>query len=306
MSLATINHPVELSGSANKSLTENKLLSFDPETYRTHFGQVPFKINHGLCQHPLLNVGRLMELARNLPPQNIEYNAGNLPISVEHSQTPMNGLSVEETIRRIEECKSWMVLKYVEKDPAYNQLLQECLEILKPHTDPIYPGMGKPHAFIFLTSPGSVTPYHIDPEHNFLLQIQGPKEIHLYDGRLKSLLSEVELENFYSSKGRNLEYKPEYENNSWTFTLQPGDGLHFPVTYPHYVKNLDQVSISFSITFRTPDLDQRQAVYQQNERLRSWGLNPPAVGLKPMRDRILFDSYRIWRKATSLITRKSS
>ncbi len=42
-----------------------------------------------------------------------------------------------------------------------------------------------------------------------------------------------------------------FEAKSWTFDLQPGSGLHFPVTYPHWVKNADEVSISFSIAFRT-------------------------------------------------------
>jgi len=31
--------------------------------------------------------------------------------------------------------------------------------------------MGRREGFIFVSSPGSVTPHHMDPEHNFLLQI---------------------------------------------------------------------------------------------------------------------------------------
>jgi hypothetical protein len=279
----------------------SELLSFNPETYLENFGRVPFLVNHNLCSHPLLQQDRILELSRTLPEDCIEYNAGQIPISIDNSLTPRNGLSVEETIRRIAECKSWMVLKYVEKDPHYNELLQECLKIIRPYTDPIYPGMTKPHAFIFLTSPGSVTPYHIDPEHNFLLQIQGDKEIHLYDGRETSVLNEVELEKFYHNDGRNLVYKPEHENHSWTFKMTPGQGLHFPVTYPHYVKNLDEISISFSITFRTPDLDRRQALYNQNAEIRRWGGNPPAVGTSPFRDAMMFNSYRLWRKAKNLL-----
>lgn len=280
----------------NTTLETASLLSFDEQEMLSKFSQVPFLIAHRLSDHPLFSVGSILELSKRLPEQCIEYNAGELPISSEQIETPMTGLSIDETIRRIEECKSWMVLKYVEQDPAFRDVLETCLEELKPYTEQIAPGMSCPQAFVFLTSPGSVTPYHIDPEHNFLLQIHGWKEIHQYDGRLKSILSEEDLEHFYADKGRNLQYDEAYEQNSWTFRLNAGLGLHFPVTYPHYVQNGDEVSISFSITFRTPDLDRRQALYKYNSKRRDQGGTPPAVGSKPMRDEMLYQYYRVMRK----------
>jgi len=36
-------------------------------------------------------------------------------------------------------------------------------------------------AFIFVSSPEAVTPLHMDPEHNFLLQVRGLKTLHLFD-----------------------------------------------------------------------------------------------------------------------------
>ena len=40
--------------------------------------------------------------------------------------------------------------------------------------------MLKREAFIFVSSPGAVTPFHIDPEHNILLQIEGRKTMNVY------------------------------------------------------------------------------------------------------------------------------
>jgi hypothetical protein len=91
-------------------------------------------------------------------------------------------------------------------------------------------------------------------------------------------------------------YQDWYEKKAWTFDLKPGAGLHFPVTYPHWVKNGDGVSISFSITFRTPDLDRRRALYSINSRLRGWKINPSPVGAKPWRDSILFNTFRAARR----------
>lgn len=279
------------------------LLQLNPVDFESCFARKPFLITHQLCDHPLFQLQRILKLSQTLPASNIEYNAGQLPVSIDSKLTPQNGLSIEETIRRIEECQSWMVLKYVEQDPEYRQLLNACLEQLRPYTEPVAPGMRQAQAFVFITSPGSVTPYHVDPEHNFLLQIRGSKEIRMLDGRDRSIVSEQDLEQFYSDRGRNIALKPEHEHAGWTFDLQSGSGLHFPVTYPHWVKNGNAVSISFSITFRTPDLDRRRALYQFNAALRDRGYQPKPVGQSRLRDAVLYNGFRTVRKLKSLVGR---
>ena len=275
------------------------LLEIEPAQFAANFSQQPFMIRHNLCDHPLFRVERLLELAQSLPAKNIEYNAGQLPVNVDPALTPLNGLSVDDTIQRIATCKSWMAIKYVENDPAYRELLHACLDDVRPHSEPIKPGMCNAQGFIFLSSPGSVTPYHIDPEHNFLLQVRGGKTIHLYDGRDRTLLTEENLEGFYSDKHRNLKIDPARIDEGWKFDLQPGMGLHFPVNYPHWVQNQGEVSISFSITFRTPDLDRRRALYAINHGLRQRGFSPTPVGQNKLRDSLYFNLFRAYRKLTT-------
>lgn len=283
--------------------TSDSLLDLDPSMFDSHFNRQPFTIGHHLCDHPLFQFDRLLELARSLPEELIEYNAGNLPVNQEQQLTPRNGLSAEETIRRIEGCKSWMVLKHVENDPTYRELLHDCLAEVRPHSDRVVPGMRDAYAYIFLTSPNSVTPYHMDPEHNFLLQIRGSKTVHLFDGRDRSIVSECDLETFYGDETRNMTLTDENRDKSMVFDLQSGQGLHFPVTYPHWVQNGNAVSISFSITFRTPDLDRRKTVYSMNHRMRLRGGHPTPYGAVPWKDSLKYNSFRLWRKAQSLLGR---
>ncbi|WP_417850914.1 JmjC domain-containing protein [Thalassoglobus sp.] len=301
---STITNQVNQTAEASEEISVAKeLLSLNPVDFESKFSREPFLIDHALCDHPLFQLDRLIDLTKTLPEECIEYNAGNLPVSIDPSLTPRNGLSPVETIRRIEECESWMVIKYAEKDPAYRELLDVCLEQLRPYTDPIAPGMTQPQAFVFITSPGSVTPYHIDPEHNFLLQIQGSKEVRMLDGREKSIVGEEDLEQFYSDRGRNLKLRTEHQESGWTFDLQSGKGLHFPVTFPHWVKNGESVSISFSITFRTPDLDRRRALYQTNAALRDKGYSPWPVGKSQLRDQLYYNGFRAWRRLTSRLNK---
>lgn len=255
-----------------------------------NFNRRPFTVRHGLTDRPAFRLERLIELARRLPPEAVEYNAGDLPITQDPQRTPRTGLSIEDTIRRITECRSWMVLKRVEVDPEYRRLLDECLDAIAP----LAPGMRTRRGFIFVSSPGSVTPYHIDHEYNFLLQICGRKSMSIFD---RSVVSEQELERFYRGAHRNLILANHHEHAARTFELGPGDGVHVPVNAPHYVLNGPEVSVSFSITFRTPEGDRRSAVYLVNDRLRRLGFTPRAVGAAPVVDGAKYLGFSLYQRA---------
>lgn len=279
-------------------------LTIEPSVFAEHFPQRPFRIHHQLADHPLFQLPRLIELSRVLPPELVEYNAGNVAIGQDPANTPRTGLAIEETIRRIEEANSWMVLKYVERDPAYRQLLIDCLDEVRPLSDRITPGMCNIEGFIFVTSPNSTTPYHMDPEHNFLLQVRGRKIIHMWDQDDRTILSEEQLESFYvGGIHRNMPYKEEFTAREMRFELEPGDGLHFPITAPHWVKVEGNFSISFSVTFRSNWSDRRSRLYQMNAALRRKGLHPSPISNSGFRDASKDIAFRVLRKARALVSR---
>ena len=274
------------------------LLVIEPELFRSNFDEAPFVIKHNFSENPLFDVERLLNLARRLPKENVEYNAGNIDISCLPEDTKYTGLTATETIRRIRECNSWMVLKNIELDPQYRNLLLDCLADVAAHSQVIRAGMCKEEGYIFLSSPGAITPYHMDPEHNFLLQIKGQKFMTVFP---RSVSSAQELENFYLGAHRNMQMPEGCAEKARTFELLPGDGLHVPATAPHYVRNGNEVSVSFSITFRTPDLERRGLAHNMNGLLRRYGLRPNKVGLYPVLDGLKVASYRLWQKSNSLL-----
>jgi hypothetical protein len=276
------------------------LLDVEPGSFREHFNRLPFLVRHRLEHEPLFALERLIELAKALPEDRVEYNAGDVPISLDPRRTPRTGLSVEETIRGIEECRSWMALKNVERDPRYARLLDRCLDEIQERSEPLCPGMRMREGFIFVSSPGSVTPYHIDPEHNFLLQIRGTKTVSLFDGDDRGLLSERELEAFYARGHRNLAFQDTNQAMAHAFELAPGDALYFPVTWPHWVRNGPKVSVSFSITFRTASSDRREILFRINQTLRRLRLQPRPVGRSPRADDTKYLLYRTWSGARRL------
>ena len=271
-------------------------VSFDKAVFERDFNREPFIIQHDLVGHPLFELPRIIELSKSLPADRVEYNAGNVPITLDPVNTPRTGLSIEETIRRIEECRSWMVLKNVETDPDYKALLDECLDPMLS----LIPDMRGREAFVFVSSPGAVTPFHIDPECNFLLQIRGSKRVRMFPMNDPELLTEEEIELFYAGGTRNLICRDENGEKAQIFELAPGEGLHFPVTMPHWVENGPAVSVSFSVTFRTNDSDRREILYRVNHRLRKAGLKPTPVGKSRARDGVKFFFFDAARKLKHL------
>jgi hypothetical protein len=263
----------------------SSLLEIDAETFRACFNRQPFLIRHHLADHSLFTLPRLIELSKHLPADCVRSNAGDISVNTRLYGGSPTGLSVEEMLRRIEECNAWLVLKFVEQDAEYNELLNRCLDEIQAFSEPVDPGMYSRAGFIFVSSPLSVTPYHLDPEYNFLLQIRGRKVVNLFDVADRSIMSDEELESYFTdTSGYNLSFKEEYQSKAKVYELGRGLGLHFPVTAPHWVKNGDEVSISFSITFRTARSQHRERIYDFNGRLRRMGLKPKPYGHSVRRD----------------------
>ena len=288
---------------AGHAVRSERLLEVDEEIFRTHFNRKPFLFRHHLSDHPLFKLTRLAQLASTLPPSIVEYNAGRIPVSLpDWENTPYTGLSAEETVRRIEECGSWLVLKRAEAAPDCLNALNEILDEIEPLSEELERGMCEREGAIFVTSPGSVTPYHMDHEINFLLQIRGGKTVSVFSASDREVLSELELEKHFSGPAihRNMAFHEHYQKRATVFELKAGYGLHIPTTDPHWIRNGDAVSISFSAAFKTRASLHRGAVYKLNGQLRKLGLKPaPYRG--SLRDAVKYQASRVVGRAQRLL-----
>lgn len=229
---------------------------------------------HGLCGHPLFELEALIALAQRMRPVDVEYNKADLPVGVDPAAIPANGLGIAETIRRIEECGSWMVLKFIEQDPVYRALLHETLSALETVVKPVTGPMLKMEGFIFISSPGAVTPFHFDPEHNILLQLRGSKTMTVFPAGDEAIARGELHEAFHMGGHRNLPWRDDFVGRGTAFELTPGEAIYVPVKAPHWVKNGREPSISFSITWRSEWSYREEQAQALNRLLRRAGFDP--------------------------------
>lgn len=273
------------------------------ETFAAAYPEQPVLLEHDLCDHPLLRLEALAALAARIRPVDAEYNRGDLPVGVGADETPSNGLSIEETIRGIDENGSWMVLKFVEQDPLYKALLDETLAELEDDVRPATGAMLKREAFIFISSPGSVTPFHFDPEHNILLQIRGSKTMTIFPAGDETLASGEQHEAFHAGGHRNLSWQDDFAARGEAFVLLPGRAVYVPVKAPHWVKNGPAVSISLSITWRSEWSYREQYAHRMNALLRAAGIRPAMPKRHPHQNHLKSLGFRAIDKARRLTER---
>ena len=250
---------------------------FTPETLERIAALYPLQaglLHHHLPDHPLLSLEALAQLGEGLPASEVEYNPGNVPIGIRPEDVPSNGLSIGETIRGIESNGSWAVLKNIENAEAYRVLLMDLLGELKPVVEPRTGAMLTPQGFIFISSPGSITPFHFDPEHNILLQLKGQKVMNVWPSGDERFAHRREHERYHTGGHRNLPWQDEFHEGAQQVPLGPGDAVLMPVMAPHFVANGDAPSISLSITWRSEWSYRESEAHAANAALRRVGLDP--------------------------------
>ena len=259
------------------------LLALENDLVKTKFHRAPFQLKHTLADHPLFTLPRLIELAKSMPRDRIEYSSGKVAVDQRPDEIPQIDLPADEVIRTIEECDAWMVIKGVESDPEYRALLHAFLgEVSAAAGDDVEP-FSDLQAFLFVSSAGSTTPFHIDAEENILVQIRGDKFVHIFDNDDRSLIGEEAME-ISPSKHRNQRYEADFEERAEVFSLKAGDAVHIPYMWPHWVRTGKDYTISIAMTWKTPSVLRLNKIRLMNGTLRRFNRPQRPPGEAPFAD----------------------
>ena len=273
----------------------------DQKTLEEGFSRHDFPLRHNLSSHPLFQLDAIGELADSMPDGQVEHNLGDLPEELPEGAPPQADLTPGEIARGIETNGCWMVLKRIEFDPRYREVLDDLLSPFAEGMGPREGGATKLEAYLVLSAPNSTTPVHIDPEHNFFMHIKGPKrfDVGLWKDEDAQLTA---MKRYYGEDHRFVDKMPE---GATTYNLEPGEGLYLPPHAPHMVKTFDPVAISLSCAMYTKALEDVVSLYRMNSQLEKIKLPVARPGEHPTADKAKAAVWRGLRKAASPL-RKSS
>ncbi len=287
--------------------TRHGIRPADPQSFST------FRISalrHDFHKHPLMELPQLARLAHSLEPhQGCRFiKPGSTEASkFDHAAKDHRGREIDEVFARIQEPGSWIALYNIEKDPTYRQFLEEVLATVRPLVDPEQPGAYMVQGFMFISAPPSVTPFHVDRENNFWLQVRGRKKLDVWDHRDRAVIPGPVVDKFIVyGGGGDVRLDESFRARSQQFDVGPGEGVYWPSTSPHmtrtdasWVTDGDGVSISIGVVFYTPHMRRIANIHAWNYFLRRLGVSPRAPGDSPF-DPLKYAMGRalVWGKKT--------
>lgn len=268
------------------------LIEVDQSAFADAFGDRSIVVRHHLVAHPLFSFEAIAALADRLPPHAVRRERGDLPLDNRgYVDTGIGPPS--DAVRDIARNGSRVSLREIQDDAEYRGLITRCHDEIAPLVGDGEGGVVRRSAYIFVTSPGSTTPMHFDPEHSLLLQIRGSKRVcsaPMSDARV----AQRELDHYFDGRPCSLD---TLASTCDEFVIGPGEGVYLPSFVAHWVEQTgDDVSVSFSLPFYTQYCERADQVHRVNKRLRRLHLAPRPPGTSVAVDRAKVSLLRSWNR----------
>jgi len=241
----------------------------------------PFK--HHLTDHPLLQSEQLVELGKRCRGTKRWYafsNEATAGTDFDDAATLFpTSKSAVESLRDIGAANAWVLLRHIQADPLYRELVDAVIDPIKSNIERADPGLYYRAGWIFAASPNTATPFHIDRSHVWLLQVRGTKTVYVWDPDDTAVCSERARDCFHfrHDLSRTL-WHEEFRQRAHVFELKPGMGVYMPLTSPHMVETSNEASTTISFTYNTAATRRNAKVHVMREMLHKLGMKPPEYG----------------------------
>jgi hypothetical protein len=265
------------------------------------------RVHHNYSDHPLLALSALEQLAERL----YQKKSGQLRFLSEGIKADSKfdtlsehreNKSIAEIFKNISNPGSWIAMYAVQSEPEYKKLAWDVINSVTGELKELDPGIFFADAYFFISSPPSVTPYHVDRENVFILQIAGKKGFASWNPSQREVISEEAIEEWIVSRSLDkLKYQPEFLKTAVVNdVVEAGEGLYNPVGAPHMTHAETDLatpespySITFSIVFYTKNTRRLAYIYVANKMLRKLGFTPKPAEKNKVLDQFKFMLGRI-------------
>jgi hypothetical protein len=284
------------------------------EDWLASFDRTPFEFQHELADHPALQLDSLREIVLSLPKEQVFASRADLKIDTDFDRAHIeNGIdrTLAATLADMATTNAYVMVRQPDSHPRLKPILELFLRELRENIRkglaasrrsllPALPAVSErfqdPMLYLFISSPNSVTPFHVDRYSTLLLQLQGEKDVMIWDRTDRDTVTEEELESLFGRPYlNNPTYKKLRAREPGAHHLARGQGVHIPFTSPHWVKNGPAVSVSISFIGKADAAAREGNAYTFNFHARQFFGRLPSALPRPPLHRV---GLSAWRDAT--------
>lgn len=272
----------------------------------------PFRLNHKLVNHPALTLENIARIIPDHPKEKVMFSKGldsltvNFDKALDEDKKDLNILEVIETIRT---SNSYIAIRSPELHPSFKELYHDMIGDVETFMKANGTGTKahEPMLWLFIASPGAVTPFHFDRFSNFIMQIRGSKELAVFPPGLEEIVSARDTEAYLDRDGESPIWRDELDVHANKFNFKMGEAVHIPYTSGHYVKNgTEDISITLSVFYHSDETLRWSRAMRFNNRLRRRGLNPSPVRQSVAKDKFKAALFPYANKILSTLSKLKS
>lgn len=256
------------------------------------------RLRHNYYEHPLLSFDALTSLAERLYKKNsgqVRFVSKGVKLDSAFKTTHENQSqsSIKDIFKNMANPGSWIALWAIQSEPEYKKLLWEIVDSVEGDWKSQDPGVLEVIGYVFISSPPSVTPFHVDSENNFLLQLAGKKGFAVWNPNESSVVSDEAVEEWIVHRSlAKVKYQPEFMGSAVVDdVLESGDGIYMPSTAPHLTHAEEDLataenpySITLAVVFYTRNTRKLAYIYSVNQLLRKLGFAPKPAEVNKLQD----------------------
>ncbi|WP_281784588.1 hypothetical protein [Sinimarinibacterium flocculans] len=252
------------------------------------FNRRHFFFRHALLCRPLFTLDGLNALAMRIHNRSDLAYWTNGPVEVTDGwHRGARKLPLRQTLSHIASNDSLVILRKVQRDVVFASLLGDLLSTLIMRCGGrLADDVVSAEASILVASPGRITPYHLDAEPHFLLQVLGEQDLSVFDATDRDLVSEQDLERYHAGDEDSVGYPRSRQGEAGMYYQYADRGVHIPAHAPHWSRSRDSVSVALRLSFKLRSVVHSSRVRRVNHWLRSSGMRPTPPGVHQWIDRL--------------------
>lgn len=250
-------------------MADSIIVGWDPATV-ADFGRKPVCIKHRAHLSPLFSDATLARVIERSPRDCYYVNTMRRGATDRSSRREgeIRDLSGAQVLEAVRTGHLWILLLFPERvEPGYGALLEQIYDEIAVAVPSLH--VKKKKLSILISSPDIPVFYHCDLAGQTLWQVRGRKTVYVYPNR-DPYLPQPNLERIVLNEAHeiSLPYDPAWDAKAETFTIDPGDMLHWPQSAPHRIQNASVVNVSFTTEHVTPQVRRFYVVNYGNGILR--------------------------------------